>query len=147
MHLRHHLSAAFLLAGVSLYSRPARAEEALPKAEKILDKFVEATGGKAAYEKIHNEKATGTFVGKGVKGTVLNYKAEPNKMYTRVDLENIGAVEDGTDGDTAWALSALQGLTSSKAKSGQSRCGKPCSASRSNGARYTRAPSPPVRKM
>jgi len=89
----------------------ARAEEQLPKAEGILDKFVDATGGKAAYEKIHNEKSSGTieFVGKGVKGTVTSVNAEPNKVYTRIELENIGAIEDGTDGDTAWTLSALQG--------------------------------------
>ena len=111
MHLGHRLTPALFLAGFLCYGVRTRAEEPLPKAEEILDKFVEATGGKAAYEKIHNEKATGTFdfVGKGVKGTVINFRAEPNKMYTRVDLENIGAIEDGTDGETAWTLSALQG--------------------------------------
>lgn len=111
MHLRHRLMPAAFLAGLLCYSGHARAEDALPKAEEILDKFVEATGGKAAYEKIHNEKATGTFefLGKGVKGTMVNFRAEPNKMYTRIELENIGAIEDGTDGETAWTLSALQG--------------------------------------
>jgi hypothetical protein len=109
--LRRRLMPAVFLAGAFCFAGLARAADALPKAEEILDKFVEATGGKAAYEKVHNEKATGTFdfVGKGVKGTMVNYRAEPNKMYTRVELENIGAVEDGTDGETAWTLSALQG--------------------------------------
>jgi hypothetical protein len=111
MHLRRDLTSAVLLIGLCGYPGPARAEDALPKAEEILDKFVEATGGKAVYEKIHNEKATGTFefVGKGVKGTMTSYRAQPNKMYTRVELENIGAIEDGTDGQTAWTLSAIQG--------------------------------------
>ena len=110
MHLRHRLTAAVVFAGL-LCSGGIRAEEPLPKAEEILDRFVEVTGGKAAYEKVHNEKSTGTFefVGKGVKGTLTSYRAEPNKMYTRVELENIGAIEHGTDGDTAWTLSALQG--------------------------------------
>ena len=111
MHLRYRLMPAVFIAGLFCYAGPARAEDALPKAEEILDKFVEATGGKAAYEKIHNEKATGTFefVGKGVKGAMTNYRAEPNKMYMRIDLENIGAIEDGTDGETAWTLSVVQG--------------------------------------
>ena len=111
MQLRHGLTRAVFLIGLLCFSGHVRAEEPLPKAEEILDKFVEVTGGKAVYEKVHNEKATGTFefVGKGVKGTLTSYRAEPNKMYTRVELENIGAIEDGTDGDTAWTLSALQG--------------------------------------
>ncbi len=111
MHLRHRLTPAVVLAGVLCCSGHARAEEPFPKAEEILDKFVVATGGKAAYEKIHNEKSTGTFefVGKGVKGTMTSYRAEPNKMYTRVELENIGAIEHGTDGEIAWTLSVIQG--------------------------------------
>jgi hypothetical protein len=111
MHLCQRLTPAVVLAGFVCCSGSIRAEEPLPKAEEILDKFVEVTGGKAAYEKVHNEKATGTFefVGKGVKGTMTSYRAEPNKMYARVELENIGAIEHGTDGDTAWTLSALQG--------------------------------------
>lgn len=111
MHLRHRLTPAIFLAGLLCGSGQVRAEEPLPKAEEILDKFVEVTGGKAAYEKVHNEKSTGTFefIGKGVKGTLTSYRAEPNKMYTRVDLENIGAIEDGTDGETAWTLSVMQG--------------------------------------
>jgi len=109
--LRYHLMPAVFIAGLFCYAGPARAEDALPKAEEILDKFVEATGGKAAYEKIHNEKATGTFefVGKGVKGSMTTYQAEPNKMYAQIELENIGALEAGTDGETAWTLSAVQG--------------------------------------
>ena len=50
-------------------------------------KFVEATGGKSAYEKVHTEKWTGTFelVGKGVKGAVTAYRSEPNKSVTVVE--------------------------------------------------------------
>ena len=109
MYLRHRLTPAVFLAGLLCGWGQVRAEEQLPKAEEILDKFVEATGGKAAYEKVHNEKSTGTFefVGKGVKGAMTSYRAEPNKMYMRVDLENVGAIEDGNDGETAWTLSVI----------------------------------------
>ena len=34
--------------------------EALPKAETILDRYIEVTGGKAAYEKRKNEIETGS---------------------------------------------------------------------------------------
>jgi hypothetical protein len=111
MSLRNALAPpAFFLAILS--SAPViAADELLPKADRILDKFVEATGGKSAYEKIHNEKWTGSFefVGKGIKGTVTSYRAEPNKTVTIVELEGVGTVEDGTDGETAWTRSAMQG--------------------------------------
>jgi Protein of unknown function (DUF620) len=83
----------------------------LPKAETILDKYIEVTGGKAAYEKNHSEMSTGTmeFVGKGIKGTVSSYRAEPDKSYTEVDIQGIGKVKEGSDGKTAWTLSAMQG--------------------------------------
>src|ERR1700719_3951998 len=111
MYLRHRRTPGVFLAVLVFFSGIALAEEPLPKAEELLDKFVEATGGKAAYEKVHNEKWTGTFefVGKGVKGVITSYRSEPSKTYTRVDLEGIGAIEDGTDGETAWTLSAIQG--------------------------------------
>ncbi|SRR5579863_1333102 len=87
------------------------ADEPLPKAEEILDKFVEVTGGKAAYEKLHSEKWTGTFefVGKGIKGTVTAYRAEPNNSLMSVELEGIGSIKDGTDGQIAWESSSFQG--------------------------------------
>ena len=46
------------------------ADDALPKAETILDRFIEVTGGKAAYEKRKTEIATGTLelTAQGVKG-------------------------------------------------------------------------------
>ena len=89
----------------------AAPDPALPKGDVILDKFVEATGGKGAYDKVHTEKWTGTFelIGKGVKGAVTAYRSEPNKSVTVIELEGIGSIQDGTDGETAWTLSSLQG--------------------------------------
>ena len=89
----------------------AAADEQLPKGEEIMDKFVEATGGKAAYQKVHSEIWKGTFelVGRGVKGAATSYRAEPNKTYTIIELEGVGTIEDGTDGQTSWTRSAMQG--------------------------------------
>lgn len=51
----------------------------LPKAETVLDQYVEATGGKAAYEKIKNRTASGTIeiAGAGIKGTIKMKQAAP----------------------------------------------------------------------
>jgi hypothetical protein len=111
MHLRRQFLPTLVLAALSGSPGLAAPDESLPKAEEILDKFVEATGGKAAYEKVRNEKWTGTFeyLGKGVKGKVTSYRAEPNKSVTIVELEGVGTMQDGTDGTTAWQSSSVQG--------------------------------------
>ena len=62
MNLRPLVTSVCLTAGLLCSpGAPARAADTLPKGEEILDKFVDATGGKAAYEKVRNEKWTGTF--------------------------------------------------------------------------------------
>src|SRR5260370_28749977 len=83
----------------------------LPKAETILDKYIEVTGGKAAYEKNHSEVTTGKmeFTGKGISGTVMSYRADPDKTYTEVEIAGIGKIREGSDGKVAWSLSAMQG--------------------------------------
>ena len=87
------------------------AEDKLPSADAVLDKYVAATGGKEAYAKVHNSVATGTMeiVGQGVKGTMTVYSADPVKMYSAVDIAGVGKIEEGTDGKIAWSLSAIQG--------------------------------------
>jgi zinc protease len=83
----------------------------LPKGEAVLDKYVVATGGKAAYDKIHNTTTTGTveFKAMGLKGKMTAYAAEPNKHYTEISLEGIGKLQEGSNGEIAWATSAMQG--------------------------------------
>lgn len=87
------------------------AQEALPKAETILDRFVEATGGRAAFEKHHNEVMHGSMelTGRGVKGTITVYQAEPDKIRAVIDIEGVGKIESGSNGEVAWENSALQG--------------------------------------
>jgi hypothetical protein len=87
------------------------AADALPTGEAILEKYIEVTGGKAAYEKKRTEVSSAVmeFVGKGVKANMTSYHAEPNQSYTVVEIEGIGKMEEGTDGTVAWERSALKG--------------------------------------
>lgn len=91
--------------------RALAANPAPPKGETIVDQYVEATGGRAAYNKVHNEITTGTmeFVGKNLKATLTSYKAEGGKSYNVADIPGVGKIEQGTDGEVAWERSALQG--------------------------------------
>jgi hypothetical protein len=82
-----------------------------PSAEKILDKFVEATGGLAAYDKLKTSVSKGTLeipaVGITIDLTV--YAARPNKMRTIAESPAIGTNERGTDGTIFWEKSTMQG--------------------------------------
>jgi hypothetical protein len=112
----------FLCAAMVLATGATMAADDLPKAETILDKYIEVTGGKAAYEKNHTEISTGSmeFVGKGIKGSVSSFRAEPDKSYTEIDIQGIGKVKEGTDGKVAWSLSAMQGP---RVKDGEEKAG------------------------
>jgi hypothetical protein len=105
------LPAALLVVWMAGGAGARAAAAAPPKADVILDRYVEATGGRAAYQKIHNEVASGTmeFVGKNVKATITSYKAEGGKSYNEVEIPGAGKIEQGTDGQVAWESSALQG--------------------------------------
>ncbi|MGB7760361.1 MAG: DUF620 domain-containing protein [Bryobacteraceae bacterium] len=88
-----------------------RAAEELPKAETILDKSVEATGGKAAFEKMHNTVITGSMElpAMGIKGTMVITKAEPDKSLAEIEITGIGSVKQGYDGKVAWEINPMQG--------------------------------------
>jgi hypothetical protein len=87
------------------------ADDALPKAETILDHYVEATGGRAAYQKRKSEVTSGTleFAAQGLRGTLTRYSADPDKTYSAMELDGVGRIESGTGGGVAWEKSALLG--------------------------------------
>jgi len=101
---------ALLASLVLLPSRPALAA-ATPTPEAILDRFVEVTGGKAAYQKRKSEVVHGTieFAALGLKGTVVEYFEEPGKFYMAMNLAGIGKIESGLTDGVAWENSLLQG--------------------------------------
>jgi zinc protease len=101
------MAGSILLLGAAI----SRAADDLPKAETILDKYVEATGGKAAYEKHHNEISKGTMemAAMGIKGSIISYRTEGNKSYSEVDLGAIGKMREGSDGKVFWSLSSMMG--------------------------------------
>lgn len=83
-------------------------DDALPSGAEVLDKYIEATGGKAAYAKLHNRvtQVTIDFNISDVTAEMTIYEAAPGKRYTLVESESIGTLETGTDGTTYWHRSA-----------------------------------------
>ena len=83
----------------------------LPKAETILDHYVEVTGGKAAYEQHKTEVLRGTiaFPAQGLTGQLTRYAAAPDKEYSTVELGPIGKIESGVANGIAWEKSVILG--------------------------------------
>src|SRR5882762_8372120 len=101
------LAVSILLSSFTLFA----ADEVLPKADTILDHYVEVVGGKAVLEKHRSEVMHGTIevVGRGLKGTMTVYQAAPDKELAIIDFEGIGKIESGSNGEVAWESSAMQG--------------------------------------
>lgn len=96
---------------VLLMAAAASAAEDI-KPEAILDKYIEATGGRAAYEKIKTEIAKGTLeiTTFGLSGTMTVYQAAPDKSYTDIEFPDpVGKAEEGSNGQVAWAINGQQG--------------------------------------
>jgi zinc protease len=84
----------------------ARGQEpgALPKAETVLDQYVEATGGKAAYEKVKSRTLTGTveLAAANIKGKLQIFQAAPNRLAVVTEIAGAGKTVQATDGKDAW---------------------------------------------
>lgn len=88
---------------------PAFAQD-LPKAETLMDKYIEATGGKAAHEKIKNYVMTGNFemASQGLSAKMTIWRME-GKSYAQIEIPNLGLLEEGYDGSVAWSKNPMQG--------------------------------------
>ena len=82
----------------------------LPSAESILDRYVEVTGGRKAYESRTSEVAHGKMeiAGVGISGELTSY-AKPDLQYLVIELAGVGKVEQGVKDGIAWENSIVQG--------------------------------------
>ena len=107
---------AFLLSAFALFwSSGAFAQQtaqtSLPSAKDIIAKYVEATGGSAAFKSISSMRAKGVFAitGQQMSGELEMMAARPNKLLTRISITGIGPVEEGYDGKVGWSIDPFRG--------------------------------------
>src|SRR5258708_34392403 len=100
------LALSILLSSMPFFA----ADETLPKADTVLDHYVEVIGGKAVLEKHRNEVMHGTIevVGRGLKGNMTVDQAAPGRELAILDFEGIGKIEPGSNGEEAGESSSLQ---------------------------------------
>jgi hypothetical protein len=80
--------------------KPAAAPPAL-RAEEVLEKFVTASGGKAAWEKLKSRVATTTFVGPPEGMPLELTQAAPNRWRAKI-VAKWGSFEQAFDGKSGW---------------------------------------------
>jgi hypothetical protein len=84
----------------------------LPTADEIIAKYVQASGGKAAHEKLTSRVEKGMFdlPAMGAGGPIEIYAKSPNKNLVIVTIEGAGAFLEGFTGSVAWAQDPMNGL-------------------------------------
>lgn len=86
------------------------AAEAPPTATQLLDRFIEATGGRAALEKLKSRvmKGTAEVTSLGASGAFEVRAKAPNRQVSRMEMGGFGALREGFDGTNAWT--AIPGM-------------------------------------
>lgn len=93
-------------------ANPQQPVAAAPTVEQILNRYVEALGGRAAIEKLNSREARGSFeiAGTPLKGTVEAYNKAPNKMANFTRVPGLGDLFEGYDGTISWTSDPTNGL-------------------------------------
>ena len=76
----------------------------LPDEFKILEDYVDALGGEKAYRKYKSEELAGTIEipALGASGTVVLRRQASTKTMVTIELEGLGSIIQGTNGEVAW---------------------------------------------
>ena len=103
--------AAFAAVPLAASGGSGAAQGDLPSARSLVDKYIAAIGGAAAFDRVTSEHATGTvsYPTGGQKGTIELFAARPNKSLLLVDLEGFGKFQTGYDGKVGWNIDAQSG--------------------------------------
>ena len=81
----------------------------LPSARSVLDRHVEAIGGRAALLNHSSRLARGTLSTSGVTGPIEWYSAKPNKTLIKISLPGMGDATEGFDGARGWKTLPVMG--------------------------------------
>lgn len=94
------------LAATAVGAPAARAQDALPPADEIIQRHVEAIGGEAAVLAHSSSRTTGTFAmpAAGITGDLVVEMATPNRIVTRIDIPGLGRIQSGYDGEVGWSV-------------------------------------------
>jgi hypothetical protein len=98
------------LVAVPAVSR-AQVEPPLPPARQIVDRFVAAIGGQAAYKAVKSIHARGTMAvtAQQIGGNLELFSSRPARALYRVTVAGVGRIEQGYNGTVGWTVSPVTG--------------------------------------
>ena len=91
-------------------SQSTTAAAPLPTLDQILDKYVQAIGGKAAIEKLTSQIMKGSLVAPGGSAPIEIYEKAPNKFLIIINSPASGVSRNGFNGAAAWSQNSQRGV-------------------------------------
>jgi len=87
------------------------AAQQLPPAKQVLDRYVEAMGGREAIarQKFRTIETEMSMPAMGMNMTVKTVMAAPNRMVTTAEMPGAGALRSGYDGSVGWQVNPMTG--------------------------------------
>ncbi len=96
--------ASILVLGLSPLAAQTTPAESLPTADQVIEKYMNAVGGKAALEKLTSRISTATVEFEVFPGAFSQeiYEKAPNKQFYMLDVAQFGIVRYGFNGTVGW---------------------------------------------
>ncbi len=110
--VRTLICAGLVAAGIIPVAAQTAAPPAMPTVDQILDKYIQAIGGKDAVQKITSRVSKGTFELEQMPGdaTTEIYQKAPNKIFSDTESASFGAYKRGFNGTVGWQDNPQAGL-------------------------------------
>lgn len=98
-----HAAAWALAAALVTGAAPAARAQVAPEARPVIERWIEATGGRAAFDAEHALYVRGTLEGFGLKGVIESWNQRPDRS---AGITAIGpfVLREGFDGTRAWRV-------------------------------------------
>lgn len=98
------------LAACALAPAAASAQQ-LPPAQQLVQRYVQAIGGRDALLAPRTTRTRGTFEmpASGLTGELEVLAGKPNRVATRVTIPGLGEIRNGYDGTTGWSVDPMMG--------------------------------------
>jgi len=92
--------------------KPKPEAAALPTAESLIEKYMQAVGGKEAILKAKSRVIKGNIEmpAMGLKGAAQIFAKSPDKMLTVIEIEGLGTIQQGFNGKIGWSKDPLTGV-------------------------------------
>lgn len=107
---RNRLALIPVLVALPLCGTPLAAQDGEPTAEELIEKNLEAKGGREALESVESARITGTMNMGGMEAPFVYQWKAPDKVRIEFTLQGMTGVQ-AYDGETGWMLMPFMGKT------------------------------------